>query len=120
MREPKTPGTSPTSSTAAFEEALAQPDTGRYVLRLYVAGLSPQSLRAIENIQTLCAEHLPGRFELEIIDLYQQPIVAQEGQIVAAPTLIKELPPPLRKFIGDLSQTEKILAGLEVRRKAEP
>lgn len=108
---------SPQSSTAVFEEALAQSSAGHYVLRLYVAGLSPLSLRAIENIETLCAEHLPGRYELEIIDIYQQPIYAQEGQIVAAPTLVKELPPPLRKFIGDLSQTESLLAGLDVRKK---
>ncbi len=116
MSEPKIPGASPSNATEAYEQALAQPDTGRYVLRLYVAGVSPQSLR--DNIQALCAEHLQGRFELEIIDIYQQPIFAKEGQIVAAPTLVKELPPPLRKFIGDLSQTEKLLAGLEVRRKA--
>lgn len=117
MSEPQTPPDSPPSATAAFEQALAQPDTSLYVFRLYVAGLSPQSLRAIENVQALCAEHLPGRFELEIIDIYQQPISAKEGQIVAAPTLVKEFPPPLRKFIGDLSQTEKLLVGLDVRRK---
>lgn len=90
MSEPKIPGASPSNATEAYEQALAQPDTGRYVLRLYVAGVSPQSLR--DNIQALCAEHLQGRFELEIIDIYQQPIFAKEGQIVAAPTLVKELP----------------------------
>lgn len=82
-----------------------------------MAGLSPQSLRVIENVQRLCAEHLEGRFELDIIEIYQHLIYAKQGQIIAAPTLVKELPPPLRKFIGDLSQTEKLLVGLDVRRK---
>ncbi len=118
MSEPKFPADNPLSVTEAFEQALAQPDTDYFVLRLFVAGLSPQSLRAIENVQKLCDEHLQGRCELEIIDIYQQPTFAREGQIVAAPTLVKELPPPLRKFIGDLSQTEKLLTGLEIRRKA--
>ena len=95
------------------------PDLGTYVLRLYVGGMTPNSLRAIENIRSICAEHLEGRHQLEIIDIYQQPIFAEEGQIVAAPTLVKELPPPLRKFIGDMSQTERILLGLDVR-KREP
>ena len=68
-------------------------------------------------MQKICEEHLQGRFELDIIDIYQQPIFAKEGQIVAAPTLVKELPTPLRKFIGDMSQTERILAGLDLRKK---
>ncbi len=100
-----------------FELALQETDQGTYVLRLYVSGMTPNSLRAIENIRTICAEHLEGRYQLEIIDIYQQPIFAKEGQIVAAPTLVKELPPPLRKFIGDLSNTERILLGLDVRTK---
>lgn len=79
--------------------------------------LPPNSLRAIENIRSICEEHLQGRFELEIIDIYQQPHLAKEGQIIAAPTLIKALPPPLRKFIGDLSQTERILIGLDIQTK---
>ena len=71
------------------------------------------------NVQKICAEHLEGRYQLEIIDIYQQPIFAKEGQIVATPTLVKELPAPLRKFIGDMSQTERILVGLDIRtRKA--
>lgn len=117
MNTPKTTANIPPNATEDFKQALAQQDTGHYVFRLYVAGMTPRSLRAIENIQALCAEYLPDRFELEIIDIYQQPIFAREGQIVAAPTLVKELPPPIRKFIGDLSQTEKLLAGLDVRRK---
>jgi circadian clock protein KaiB len=104
-------------STEAFELALHETEKGNYVLRLYVSGLTPNSQRAIENVRKICAEHLEGRYQLEIIDIYQQPIFAKEGQIVAAPTLVKELPPPLRKFIGDMSQTERILLGLDVRTK---
>ena len=101
----------------AFEATLRQPNQEQYILRLYVSGATPNSLRAIENIRNLCEEHLKGRFELEIIDIYQQPHLAKEGQIIAAPTLIKALPPPLRKFIGDLSQTERILVGLDIQTK---
>ncbi len=100
-----------------FELALEESGTGNYLLRLYVSGMTPNSIRAIENIRKICVEHLEGRYQLEIIDIYQQPIFAKEGQIIAAPTLVKELPPPLRKFIGDLSQTERILVGLDLRKK---
>jgi len=104
-------------STREFEMALRQTEQGNYVLRLYVSGMTPNSLKAIENVRRICAEHLEGRYQLEIVDIYQQPIFAKEGQIIAAPTLVKELPPPLRKFIGDLSNTERILLGLDVRTK---
>jgi circadian clock protein KaiB len=100
-----------------FELALQDAGKGNYVLRLYISGMTPNSLKAIENVQKICAENLAGRYQLEIVDIYQQPIFAKEGQIVAAPTLVKELPPPLRKFIGDMSQTERILLGLDVRKK---
>jgi len=103
--------------TKEFELALNATQKGTYALRLYVSGMTPNSLRAVENIRKICEEHLEGRFQLEIIDIYQQPIFAKEGQIVAAPTLVKELPPPLRKFIGDMSQTEKLLVGLDLRKK---
>lgn len=104
-------------SSAAFEQALQEKDQDHYLLKLYVSGMTPNSQRAIKNMQKICEEYLQGRFELEIIDIYQQPIFAKDGQIVAVPTLVKELPPPLRKFIGDLSQTERILAGLDLRKK---
>jgi circadian clock protein KaiB len=104
-------------ATKDFELALHETDQGTYVLRLYVSGTTPNSKRAVENIRKICTEHLEGRYQLEIIDIYQQPIFAKEGQIVAAPTLVKELPLPLRKFIGDLSNTERILMGLDVRTK---
>ena len=89
----------------------------QYVLRLYVAGMTPRSTRAIANIKQICEEHLQGRYELEVIDIYQQPGPGQGEQIIAAPTLIKKLPLPLRQFIGDMSQTEKILLGLDLRPK---
>ncbi len=90
------------------------PAKSKYVLRLYVAGTSRKSFRALQNLKKLLNEQLAGRYELEIIDIYQQPIFARNGQIVAAPTLIKELPPPLRKLVGDLSDTSKVLAGLDL------
>jgi circadian clock protein KaiB len=97
-----------------FEEALTSQAKGTYILRLYVTGITPNSLKAIENIKTICRDHLQGRFELEVIDIYKRPALAREAGIIAAPTLIKKLPPPLRRFIGDLSDEEKILAGLDL------
>jgi len=86
----------------------------KYVLKLYVAGLSTRSQKAIENIRMLCDKYLQGRCELEILDIYQDPIIAKNGQILAAPTLIKELPLPLRKFVGDMSNVDKLLVGLNL------
>jgi circadian clock protein KaiB len=99
-----------------FEQALeTTKKDGKYVLRLFVAGINPKSKNAIENLREVCEENLEGEYELEIIDIYQQPIFAKEGQIVAAPTLIKELPPPVRRFVGDLSDKKKLLLGLDLR-----
>jgi circadian clock protein KaiB len=89
----------------------------RYILKLYVAGQSPKSVNAIANIKKICEENLQGRYELEVIDLYLRPQLAQGDQIVAVPTLIKKLPPPLRRIIGDLSDTERVLVGLDIRSK---
>jgi KaiB domain. len=104
-------------STSAFEEALAKTEDGKYVLHLYVAGMGPKSVKAIENIKRICEEHMPGKYQLEVIDIYQYPIFAKNGQIVAAPTLIKELPPPLRKIIGSMSDTERVLVGMDLKSK---
>lgn len=87
-----------------------------YVLRLYVTGTTPRSLGAIANIKRICEEHLTGRYKLEVVDLYQQPQLAQGEQIIAAPTLIKQLPLPLRRIIGDMSSAERVLVGLDLRR----
>lgn len=107
------------SARAAMEQAAARQHEARYVLRLYVAGMTPRSTRAIENIRRICGEHLQGRYDLQVIDLYQQPVLAAGDQIVAAPTLIKKLPLPLRQFIGDMTNTERILVGLDLRSQAE-
>jgi circadian clock protein KaiB len=85
-------------ASAAFEQALQEKDQDHYLLKLYVSGMTPNSQRAIKNVQKICEEYLQGRFELEIIDIYQQPIFAKDGQIVAVPTLVKELSPPLAQI----------------------
>ncbi len=89
----------------------------RYVLKLYIAGQSPKSVNAITNIKKICEENLQGRYELDVIDLYQQPQLAQGEQIIAIPTLIRKLPPPLRRIIGDMSNTERVLVGLDIQKK---
>jgi len=90
----------------------------RYFLRLYVAGQTPKSVLAITNIKKICEENLKGRYVLDVIDIYQQPQLAQGKQIIAVPTLIKKLPPPLRRIIGDMSNTERVLIGLDLQKKA--
>ncbi len=104
---------------AAFERALRRSQRKQYRLRLYITGATPKSLRAIENIKRICEEHLKGRYQLEVVDVYQQPVLAKGEQIVAAPTLIKYLPEPLRKFIGDMADSERILLGLDLRPATE-
>lgn len=83
-------------------------------LRLYIAGQSPKSLQALANLRSLCEEHLAGRYEIEVIDLVENPSLAQSDDIVAIPTLVRRLPEPLRKIIGDLSNTERVLVSLRV------
>lgn len=83
-----------------------------FVLRLYVTGTTPRSMRAVENITRVCEEHMPGRYDLEVVDVYQQPELAAREQLLAAPTLIKKLPLPLRRLVGDLSSQDRLLAGL--------
>ncbi len=116
----------PASAAAPFHDAVAEfertleraarPGGGEhYVLRLYVTGSTARSTAAIANIRTLCERFLSGRYDLEIIDVYQQPVLAQGDQIIAAPTLIKKLPFPLRKVVGDLSNLDRVLMGLDLR-----
>jgi circadian clock protein KaiB len=85
-----------------------------YNLRLYVAGQTPKSVAAIANLKKLCETHLPGRYTIEVIDLMRDPALAQRDQIVAIPTLIRQLPEPLKRIIGDLSNAEKVLVGLDI------
>ena len=101
--------------TEEFEQSLQKAGNEKYVLRLYITGITPKSTQAIQNIRKICEENLKGRYELEVIDIYQQPILAQDEQIIAAPTLIKKLPLPLRRLIGDMSDKERILVGLDMR-----
>lgn len=86
-----------------------------YNLRLYVAGQTPKSMAAITNLKKLCEKHLPGRYKIEVIDLMKDPALAQRDQIVAIPTLIRQLPEPLKRIIGDLSNAEKVLVGLDIQ-----
>ena len=109
--KPKKPG----GVAADFEKALAaQPAAERYVLRLFVTGTTPRSARAIQNIRAICEEKLQGRYDLEVIDIYQHPELAKPEQVVVTPTLVKKLPEPVRKLIGDLSNYERVLAGLDI------
>lgn len=97
------------------ETAPGDATTGEtYILRLYITGMTKRSARAIENLQVFCEKHLAGRYELQVIDVYQQPELASREQIVAVPTLIKQLPLPLRRLIGDMSNEERVLVGLDI------
>ncbi len=100
-----------------FENYLINTNSENYVLRLYISGMTPNSRRAVENIKKICEQFLLGRYQLEIIDIYQQPLLVQDDQIIAAPTLVKVFPHPLKKLIGDLSDTKKVLDGLGLDHK---
>jgi circadian clock protein KaiB len=91
-----------------------------YELRLYLAGHSPKSVRAVENLRRTCEEHLPGRYRIELVDLLENPQLARGDEIIAVPTLVRKLPEPVRKLIGDLSDTEKLLVGLQLRSAGGP
>jgi len=107
------------SATKAFEKALATRPAGKYVLRLYVAGATDRSHRAVLRARQLCETELQGNFELEVIDVYQQPILARDGQIVATPTLVREFPRPVRRLIGNLSNTSGLFVGLDLDTKGK-
>lgn len=92
----------------------------KYLLKLYISGSSPRADAAVRNLKRICEEELDGRYELEIIDVVANPEIAESDRILATPTLIKQLPPPLRRVIGDLSDREKVLLGLEVRERDQP
>lgn len=99
---------------AKFERACNAPLAERYVLRLYVTGMTARSARAVKNLQAICDEYLEGRYDLEVIDIYQQPVLTKGEQIIAAPTLVKKLPLPMRRIIGDMSNRERVLLGLDL------
>ena len=100
---------------STYQETAGEENGGVWELRLYVAGQTPKSLAAFANLKKFCEEHLAGRYRIEVIDLVQQPQLARGDQIFAVPTLVRKLPEPLRKIIGDLSNTEKVLVGLDIR-----
>ena len=99
---------------------MKEPAANTYLLKLYVTGTSSRTAQAIENLRRICDQELQGRYELEIVDVLEHPQAAEDDRILATPTLIKQLPPPLRRVIGDLSDREKVLFGLEVRPLSEP
>lgn len=96
------------------------PEGEVWELRLYIAGQTPKSQRALENLQKICEEHLPGRYRIEVVDLVKNPRLAKEDEIVAIPTLVRKLPDPIRRIIGDLSNVEKALVGLQLRPSQTP
>lgn len=101
----------------ASERAIERPASAAqtYELRLYVAGQTPKSVLALANLKQICEEHLQGRYEIEVIDLMENPQLAHGDQILALPTLVRRLPEPIKKIIGDLSNTERVLVGLDLR-----
>lgn len=104
-----------TTNKPADDKRKQAPDRGTWKLRLYVAGQTPRSVAAIENLERICHEHLHDRYEIEVIDLLKNPRLARDHQVLAVPTLVRQLPDPARKIIGDLSNVERVLVGLEIR-----
>ena len=107
-----------TSAIEAMEQALARQAKEKYVLKLYITGMTRRSQEALRNLEKVCKEYLGDNYELEVIDIYQQPTLAKGDQIIAVPTLIKKLPSPLRRLIGDLSQEDRIILGLDLKPKS--
>ncbi|MEE7461018.1 circadian clock protein KaiB [Methylobacterium fujisawaense] len=110
---------SDTTSDDQAPETDLDRDSGHYHLRLYVAGQTAKSLAALSNLKRFCEEHLAGHYDIEVIDLMKNPQLAAGDQILAIPTLVRRLPSPLKRIIGDLSNTEKVLVGLDIRPKAD-
>jgi circadian clock protein KaiB len=104
------------NSTEEFNLTVSELSKDKYILRLYITGATKRSVLAIANLKKICKEYLEGRYELEVIDLYQMPSLAKDEQIIAAPTLIKKLPLPFRRIIGDMSNVEKVLLGLDLKK----
>jgi circadian clock protein KaiB len=102
----------------AKQEEGVTPTNGKWELRLYVAGQTPKCITAFANLKKLCEEHLPGQYRIEVIDLMKNPQLAEGDQILAIPTLVRKLPEPVKKIIGDLSNTERVLVGLDLREVA--
>jgi circadian clock protein KaiB len=99
---------------AKFEHAARSTTSEKYILRLYVSGMTTRSERAIENLRAICDEYLEGRYDLEVVDIHQQPVLLKGEQIIAVPTLVKKLPLPIRRIIGDMSNRQRLLLGLDL------
>lgn len=110
----------PPNQAKKVKKPVKKPKQTMYVLKLYIAGVTLKSTQAITNIKKICDEQLKGRCDLEVIDIYQQPVLAKGEQIIAVPTLVKKLPPPLRRFIGNLADSERILYGFDLVPRKEP
>ena len=108
-----------TARGAAKKKSKKSPQD-EWILRLYVAGQSARSSAALRNLEAICEQHLAGRYRIEVIDLLKQPQLARGDQIVAVPTLVRHLPPPMKKIIGDLSNQERVLVGLDLRQRRPP
>ena len=113
------PARGPQDLRSLFEDAALAPAAERYILRLYVTGMTARSVRAVKNLQAICNEYLKDRYDLEVIDIYQQPALARGEQIIAAPTLVKKLPLPMRRIVGDMSQRDRVLVGLDLLQMSE-
>lgn len=107
------------SSTVKLNKIASESARDKYILRLYITGTTNRSVLALTNLKKICEEYLEGRYELEVIDLYKKPSLAKGDQIIAAPTLIKKLPLPFRRIIGDMSNKEKVLLGLDIKEVKE-
>ena len=102
------------------KKATRKAGSDEWILRLYVAGQSARSIAALRNLEAICDEHLAGRYRIELVDLLKQPQLARGDQIIAVPTLVRHLPPPMKKIIGDLSNVENVLVGLDLRKRTKP
>jgi circadian clock protein KaiB len=114
IKSSRKPKTKNTAATRARKRTAKRAST-RYALRLYITGQTPRSRRSVENLRALCDKYIPGQFDLEVVDIYQQPAMATAGQIIAAPTLIKSVPPPLRRLVGDFSDQNRVILGLDIK-----
>jgi circadian clock protein KaiB len=114
LKSSRKPKTKNSAATRARKRAAKRAIT-RYALRLYITGQTPRSRRSVENLRALCDKYIPGQFDLEVVDIYQQPAMAAAGQIIAAPTLIKTMPPPLRRLVGDFSDQNRVILGLDIK-----
>ena len=114
LKSNRKPKTKNSAATRARKRAAKRAIT-RYALRLYITGQTPRSRRSVENLRALCDKYIAGQFDLEIVDIYQQPAMAMAGQIIAAPTLVKSMPPPLRRLVGDFSDQNRVILGLDIK-----